>query len=207
MESADPGGSGSFGDIAAVLLTGGASTRMGRDKAHIEFDGEPAAVRLAKMLVGFFGEVLVVGGDPPAAAPGRRVSDGEGPQSALRGLVSGLGAATRDRVLVVATDLPFLTADLVLALVACPEADAVVPRVDGRLHPLCALYRREPVLAAARARLEAGQLALHGLLDAVDTRVLSEEAIRQVDPEGMALVNVNTPEELARAVAGQRGEP
>jgi molybdopterin-guanine dinucleotide biosynthesis protein A len=109
-------------------------------------------------------------------------------------------------VLVVATDLPLLTADLLLALVAWPEADAVVPRTASGLHPLCALYRREPVLAVARARLADGRLALRGLLDAIDTATLEEADLARVDPDGTALMNVNTPEDLARArAAGARG--
>jgi molybdopterin-guanine dinucleotide biosynthesis protein A len=104
-------------------------------------------------------------------------------------------------VLVVATDLPLLTPDLLLALVAWPEADAVVPRTAEGSHPVCALYRVEVVLPVARARLAAGRLALHGLLDAVATSYLEAEDLARVDPEGAALTNVNTPGDLAAAEA------
>jgi len=196
---------GTYDTVSAVLLAGGASARMGCDKAHMEVGGLPAATRITSLLAALFGEVLIAGGDPPASAVGRRVADEGEPQCALRGLVTALATATRERVLVVATDLPLVTSDLLLALVAWPEADAVVPRTDGRLHPLCAVYRREPVLAAARARLAAGELALRGLLQEIDTVTLEESDIAQVDPDGTALVNVNTPEDLARALeAGRR---
>jgi molybdopterin-guanine dinucleotide biosynthesis protein A len=131
------------------------------------------------------------------------VADPEGPQCALRGVASALAAASCERVLVVATDLPLLSADVLLALVAWPEADAVVPRTASGLQPLCALYRREPVLAVARARLADGRLALRGLLDAIDTATLEEADLARVDPEGTALLNVNTPEDLARAAGAQ----
>jgi len=194
-----PGSDGRLADIGAVLLVGGASSRMGCDKAHVEYGGEPAASRIANLLAGLFQEVLIVGGDPPASAPGRRVPDVAGPQCALRGLVSGLAAASGERALVVATDLPFLTSDLLLALVAWPEADAVVPRTRGRAHPLCAIYRRAPALVESRSRLAAGRLALQGLVDALDARFLEEADLLEVDPDGIALTNVNTPDELARA--------
>jgi len=194
------GSGGTLADISAVLLAGGASSRMGRDKANLEYGSEPAAAQTARLLSRLFQEVWIVGGDPPAGAPGRRVADVDGPQCALRGLVSALMAASGDRVLVIATDLPFITADLLLALVAWPEADAVVPRADGRLHPLCAIYRRVPVLAASRSRLAGGQLALGGLLAALDVHTMEESDVRAVDPDGVALTNVNTPEELARAL-------
>jgi molybdopterin-guanine dinucleotide biosynthesis protein A len=174
---------------------------MGRDKAHVEIDGVPAASRISRLLVDLFEEVLIVGGNPPAAACGRRVADPEGPQCPLRGIVGSLAAASCERVLVVATDLPLVTADLLLALVAWPEADAVVPRTARGPHPLCALYRREPVLRVARARLADGRLAMRGLLEAIDTVTLEEADLALVDPDGTALLNVNTPEDLARARA------
>ena len=129
---------------------------MGADKAQLELDGEPVATRLAARLASLCEEVLLVGGAPPAAAPGRRVADPDGPRSALRGLVGALAAARAERVLVVATDLVGVTPDLLLALVAAPEADVVAPRTPGGPEPLCALYRREPALAEARAAARGG---------------------------------------------------
>jgi molybdopterin-guanine dinucleotide biosynthesis protein A len=194
---------GMLATISAALLTGGASSRMGRDKAHLEIDGVPFASRISHLLAALFEDVLIVGGRPPATACGRRVADPEGPQCALRGVASALAAASCERVLVVATDLPLLSADVLLALVAWPEADAVVPRTASGLQPLCALYRREPVLAVARARLADGRLALRGLLDAIEIATLEEADLARADPEGTALLNVNTPEDLARAAGAQ----
>lgn len=195
-------GRGTLATVSAVVLTGGASQRMGRDKAHLDFEGMSAAERTVRLLAGLVVDVSIVGGSPPEAAlaaGARLVDDVAGPQCSLRGLVSGLGAARSDRVLVVATDLPLLTPDLLLALVAWPEADAVVPRDANGRHALCALYHREPVLAAARERLERGKLALGGLLDAIDTAYVESEALERLDPAGIALTNVNTPDELAAA--------
>jgi molybdopterin-guanine dinucleotide biosynthesis protein A len=124
-----------------------------------------------------------------------------GPRSALRGIVSALAAASAERVLVLATDLPCVTPDLLLALVAWPEADVVVPRDAHGRHPLCALYRREPVLERARAHLAEGRLKLQPLLEAVATSEFGNADIARVDPEGIALVNVNTPAELERVRA------
>jgi molybdopterin-guanine dinucleotide biosynthesis protein A len=174
---------------------------MGRDKAHVEIGGVAAATRIAVLLDGLFDEVLLVGGDPPADAPGRRCPDGGGPACALRGLTAALAAASCERVLVVATDLPLVSADLLLALVAWPEADAVLPRDGDGLQPLCALYRRDTVLPVARARLAAGDLALRGLIDAVAVSTLGADDLARVDPAGTALANVNTPEDAARAEA------
>ncbi len=164
---------GRIANIAGAVLTGGASW-MGSDKAHMEIGGEPAATRMASLLETIFEDVILAGGDPPASAPGRRVPDPEGPTCALRGLVTALEATRVDRVLVLATDLPFVSAELLLALVAWPEADVVAPRVGGHAHPLCALYRRDPVLSVAREQLTGKRLALQTLLDAVEVEYLED---------------------------------
>jgi molybdopterin-guanine dinucleotide biosynthesis protein A len=188
---------GRLGNVAAALLVGGASSRMGADKAQLELEGEPLATRLARLLSALCEDVLLVGGAPPASAPGRRVADPDGPRCALRGLVGALAAARAERVLVLATDLVGVTPDLLLALVAAPEADVVAPRTPAGPEPLCALYRREPVLAEARRRLALGPLALHALLAALSVGWLEGEDLRTLDRSGRALANVNTPEDLA----------
>jgi len=180
---------------------GGASQRMGSDKTRLELAGVPLAVKAAALLTDFLEDVVLVGGDPPPEAPGRRVPDPEGPRCALRGLVGALEAARGERVVVLATDLPLLTPDLVLGLIAQPPADAVVPRDAEGSHPLCAVYRREPVLAAARAQLAEDRLALRALLEALDTRFVEGDALRALDPDGDALLNVNDEADLARVRA------
>jgi molybdopterin-guanine dinucleotide biosynthesis protein A len=172
---------------------------MGRDKARIALAGAPFATRLATLLSSLVEDVVLVGGDPPDDAPGRRVADPEGPASALRGLVGALGAARSERVIVLATDLPLMTPELLLALVAFPEADAVVPCPREGPQPLCALYRREPAWKAAKARLEAGKLAVRGVLEDLEVHRLDAADLEVLDPEGRALWNVNTADDLERA--------
>lgn len=192
-------GPGRFREIAGALLQGGASSRMGSDKARLELGGVPLATRSASLLASLFEEVLLVGGAPAPGAPGRAVADPPGPASPLRGLVGALEAARAPRVMVVATDLPGLTADLLLALVALPEADVVLPRTAAGLEPLCALYRRDAVLPRARARLAAGQLALHELLAGLSLQTLEGAVLAAFDPDGGVLANANTPGEWRRA--------
>lgn len=184
--------------ISAALLTGGSGTRLGRDKTRVPLAGVPAATLLASRLARIFEDVLLVGGDPPADTPGRRVPDPPGPACALRGVLGALQAARGERVLVLATDLPLISDALLLALVAWPEADAVVPRAQEGGHALCALLARERVLPVAQRRLAAGELALHRLFGEIGTAWLEGEALARLDPEGLALSNVNTPEDLAR---------
>jgi molybdopterin-guanine dinucleotide biosynthesis protein A len=192
---------GRFGNLAAALLVGGASQRMGSDKAQLPLDGSALATRIARVLAAISEELWLVGGSPPADAPGRRIADLPGPQCSLRGLASALRACEAEWVLVVATDLPLVSAELLLGLAAWPDADAVVPRDARGTHALCARYRKRAVLPIAEQRLAAGELALRGVLDAVATSYVEGETLAALDPDAMALVNVNTPEELARARA------
>jgi molybdopterin-guanine dinucleotide biosynthesis protein A len=157
---------------------------------------------VARALAGVCDAVWLVGGEPPASAPGRRVADPDGPPCALRGLVAALAACRGDRLIVCATDLPLVTPAFLAALASAPAADAVVPRdAGGRAHPLCARYRPAAVLEVARARLAGDDLSIRGLLDAVDTRWLEGEALAAADPDASVLLNVNTPEERERAEA------
>lgn len=195
-------GSGSAGGsedrlavVSAALLTGGASTRMGEDKAWRGVGGRPAAVHLARLLSELFREVLLVGGAPPAQAPGRRVPDAEqAPRCALRGLVAALSAAASPHVLVLATDHLAVTPELLLGLVARAQGDVVLPVLAGRAQPLCALYRREAVLPRARRRLAEGALALRDLLGELEVVELSGADLEVVAPGGLALRSANTPE-------------
>ena len=197
-ESAAAGGR--LATVAGAILLGGQSSRMGRDKARLEWRGEALVVRQARMLASLFGELLLVGGDAPAEAPGRRVADPAGEGSALRGLVGALDAAEATWVAVMATDLPGLTPDLVLALVGLTgtEADAIVPRTRGP-EPLCAIYRRETVLPVALGRLDSGKLRLTDLLGELDVVWLEGDDLARVGGSA-ALANVNTPEEWQRFV-------
>ena len=176
---------------------------MGRDKASLELGGVPLATRLGELLSRFFLEVLLVGGEPPRGAPGRFVPDtgADSQRCALRGLVSALEHASAERVLVLATDMPLVTPDLILGLTAWPEHDAVLPRREGLADPLCAIYRREPALAVATEHLRAGDLALGSLLDALDSSYIEGPDLDTLDPDRSALYNLNRLEDLERAEA------
>jgi molybdopterin-guanine dinucleotide biosynthesis protein A len=194
--------------LSALLLVGGSSSRMGRSKAGLDWHGEPLAARLAGVLVDAVkgGPVVVVAAPgqalPPLPAGCETVADpvpGEGP---LRGLATGLAAlqGRADVAFVASVDMPLLnvaTVDTVLA--GLGDADAAVPVAGGRPQYLAAAYR-VGVLAVAEDLLAAGELRLGALAEHVNARSIDAEAV------GIAptLVNVNTPEEYAQALAAAR---
>lgn len=160
--------------VSAALLLGG---------------GPPASdpARLAGALARLFEDVMWVGGEPPPGAAGRGVPDVEGPACALRGLVSALASARSERVLVLDGRLRDPAPELLLALVAWPEADLVRPRTPDGAQPLCAIYRRARVLELARARLAEGRLALHELASALETAELDPAELARLDLDVSAL--------------------
>lgn len=188
-------------ECSIVFLAGGRSSRMGTPKAWLEFDGRPLLVHLVERMQRLFPEAIVVTAPdqemPPTGA--RIVHDeqpGEGP---VAGMVVGLREVSRPLAFVTSCDVPFLLPEMVLHLAALAgEHDVVVPEWHGRLHPLLAVYRAsvQPLLAQ---QLAEGQRRLMDLFDRVRTRVVRDEELREIDPEGRTFLNMNTPEDYEHA--------
>ena len=122
---------------------------------------------------------------------------GSGP---LGGIYTAIRAAARGRVLVVACDMPFLTAPFLGRLVAeCVGVDAVVPRTADGFHPLCAVYAQSAA-AAIRRRIRHGQLKVVDALADLAVREIGPEEITPYDPDGTLFVNINTPDDYQRAL-------
>ena len=183
-----------------VVLAGGESRRMGRDKLRLIVDGKPLLTRVCLALASCCDERLVVGGYAPAGA--RHVPDlRPGRQGPLAGIEAGLLAAQHRAVFVAAGDMPFLTGALAGYLLGLLSGDvpAVVPHYGGRLHPLCAAYERE-VRSTASAALDRGTRSVRELLDTLrSVRYVREEELRRFGDPGLLLLNVNSPEDLDRA--------
>lgn len=136
-----------------------------------------AAVGAARTLAGLFEDVVWVGSDPPADVPGRRAPDVAGPAGALRDIASALAAAPVERVLVVCARRARVAPDLLLALVAWPEADVVVPAAIDALPPPIALYRHEPTLRLIRTQLAADARDARDLFAALEQRSVASDAL------------------------------
>ncbi len=195
----------------AVVLAGGLSTRMGRDKATLELGGEALLGRVVRRLAQACGEVVLVARrgqalpEPGPLPPGVRVRvahdevEGQGPLAAL---AAGLAALEAPVAYATSCDAPLVTPAFVGAVLeALGDAAAAVPFVQGRHHPLAAAYRREAVLPEARALLAAGRRRPVFLLERLPHVEVDEAALRAVDPALEALEACNTPEELEGARA------
>lgn len=129
----------------------------------------------------------------------RDLEPGLGP---LQGLWTGLQALgdRAEAAYLSSCDVPFLQASFVRRLIELLDDDAIVcPRVDGYLHPLAAVYRREVAEAAGRL-VAARQLRPVFLFDQVKTRVVEREELVEVDPTLASLRNLNTPVDYEEAL-------
>ncbi|MDB4898111.1 MAG: molybdopterin-guanine dinucleotide biosynthesis protein [Firmicutes bacterium] len=193
-------------NACGVILAGGKSSRMGVNKALLDFEGEPLVQRLARRFQRWFAQVVVVTNTPDVYAfldlpmTADRVP-GLGP---LGGLEAGLTASRFDHAFFCACDMPFVNEALVRHLAAlAPGHDIVVPQLDGEFEPMHAIYSRS-LLPRIQAHLESRRLRLTSIFDGALLRAVTEAEIRQFgDPEQL-FFNCNTPAEFEQAKIWRR---
>lgn len=176
-----------------VVLVGGASTRMGKDKASIRFGGSTLLERSVAVASTVFASVVVSGGDyaPVGASVVADLVPGLGP---LGGLDSAFRVAKGRNVFLLAVDMPFVDATTVRRI-ADPEVvsmSARVPVAAGRIQPLCAVYG-SGLGPLVRDRVEGKDRSMENLLAAVDVEEL-------LGIDDAVFVNVNTQADLQDAL-------
>lgn len=195
--------------LTGAILAGGRSRRFGgRDKSALMIDGQSILERQIAALSEVASDVLIVGRDTPHARA-RAVSDlvpGCGP---LGGLHTALTLSHGDATVVVACDMPYVSAPLLAYLGGLTsDADAIVPVTDDGFHPLCAAYTRACIEPIAR-RLADGRFKMSDFLTDVRLRIVTPEELDRFGNPIRLLANVNTPAELgafaARGVDVQNG--
>lgn len=194
--------------LSAIVLAGGASRRLGQDKAALSFGGRPLLHIVIERISAVCRQIIVAGarGRPDGSLPVTFVEDDVPDQGPLAGLHAGLAAASADFVLVVACDMPFLNTRLLAYMASLPrDYQALVPRLGGRQHPLHAIYAHSclPVIESLRAQ---GCNSMGDLLARAGVRELAEEEVRRLDPEGLSLFNLNNRADLdlARSIWKER---
>lgn len=182
---------------SAAILAGGQARRFGgRDKGLLPVAGRPILDWQLDQLHRLTNDILLVGARPLDDREGlRRVSDRVPDSGPLAGLDAALGAARDDRLLLVACDMPFVTADFLASLLALSDSvDAVVPRTERGYHPLCAVYGRSCHPAVIR-RLAERRLKMLDLFEELNVHVVGPEHVAMYGGDRL-LANVNTPDEL-----------
>jgi molybdopterin-guanine dinucleotide biosynthesis protein A len=187
--------------VTGVILAGGKSRRMGRDKAFLPFGQGTLIERVIAVLQPVTDAVLLITNTPEQY---RRFglpmfTDVIPEAGSLGGIYTGLVHAQTPYSLCLACDMPFVKPEFLRLLCdMAPEADVVIPRNVDDFQPLCAIYSpacREPI----RRCIDGGRLKITGFFDDVSVRVVEGDELARYDPHDMMFFNANTPEEYDRA--------
>jgi molybdopterin-guanine dinucleotide biosynthesis protein A len=190
--------------ITGVIQAGGKSTRMGgRPKALMELGGRRIIDRVVEVLRGVTRDVLLVTNTPElyATLGLPMVPDVFPDHGSLGGIYSGLKAAPGDAAFTVACDMPFLMPEVArLVIDRAGLADVVVPKIAEQFETLHACYAKA-CLAPMESRLREGRLKIVGFFDEVRVLTIAEAEVARFRAPELVFMNVNTPEDLARARA------
>lgn len=191
-------------DVTGIILAGGKSSRLGRDKAFEAIDRETLIERAVRQL-SELDELIVVTSERIASLldacrlRARIVKDVHTGQGPMGGLHAGLLAASSDYSLVVACDLPFLNQDLLRYMIGLRRGyDLVVPRVSGMPEPLHAVYSKS-CLPAIERRLSEGRPMVYSLLEGIRVRFVEQEEVEKFDPRHLSFFNINSTADIEKA--------
>ena len=197
-------------NVEAFILAGGRSSRMRQDKSLLELGGVPLIIRTARLITPLVSKVTVIGEPERYAALGlnatpdrilnREKPDGV-PLGPLAGIVTALAASATSWNLILACDLPYLTAewlDLLLSKAIRSSAQVVLPKSATGLDPLAGVYRRECCGRFSEA-LGRGVRSVIEALTTVRVESIIESEWRELDPDRRVLKNMNGPEDYEEA--------
>jgi molybdenum cofactor guanylyltransferase len=185
--------------ISGIILSGGKSTRMGKNKAFIEIGGIPIIERIHAIFSSLFQEVLIITDEKELFGHLKATihSDLIPNQGAVAGLYTGLLLASSPYSFCVACDMPFLKKPLIEYLTGQIDGyEAIVPRTKDGLQPLHAIYSKS-CLGAIQTIMERKNPKIIDFYPWVKVRFVEEEEFRLLDPTNESFININTPEDLS----------
>jgi len=186
-------------DVTAFILAGGKSTRMGTDKAFVEYDGRTLLARVLTLARSITADVRIVGSPEKFSPFAPVVEDIFRDCGPLAGIHAALQASSSELNLMLAVDTPFVSWAFLQYLITqargAPQAAVVVPRDDAARQPLCAIYRRE-FAGVAESALRAGRNRIDVLFETVPTRVIEPQDLEAAGFSRAIFRNLNTPQEL-----------
>jgi molybdopterin-guanine dinucleotide biosynthesis protein A len=187
-----------------IILAGGQSSRMGQNKALMMIDGVPVIERIANELEKITDELLIVTNtfhtyeylNIPMVEDEQK---GKGP---IVGIQAGLHASQSEKNLIVACDMPFISSSLGgFLLDELQDYQAVIPKLEGRIHPLFGAYRKDALQAVSRS-IERNELRIMRLLQSLHVRYISEDILRRegIYVKDTAVFNMNDQIEYEKAL-------
>ncbi len=187
--------------MVGAVLAGGQNTRFPYLKGFIETGGSTIIARNIGLLVEVAGNVVISANEPEQYFRFGKplVGDVVVPGGPMAGIYSVLRCTAAEWVLVVACDMPFIEPRLISYIRDRRVGDAAVALFGGMPQPLPGLYGRT-ALDAMREAIKRGSRSLISLLEVIDTVLIEEDEVRRFDPDGRSFVNINTVEDLKKAL-------
>jgi len=187
-------------NCTAVILTGGESRRMGRDKAAVEIDGKTLLQHTMDALAPLFSKVLVSVHAPRCELKLPQVVDAFASRGPMVGIASALSVIQTDWLFVAGCDMPYLSPQLVRHMADTRQGqDAVLAEIGGHLQPMPAFYAKQTCLPVMQTRIEQGRRSLLRLIPLLRTEILSENDLHPFDCELRSFSDFDTPEDLSAA--------
>lgn len=184
--------------MGCAILAGGKSSRMGRDKAFLELDGKSFIAKLCEELNCFEEKIIARGNKSEISDTSWKcISDNYQEKGPIGGLHAVLSNCESQVMFCVSCDMPFITYSLVHKLCEYmkDDTDAVIAVTqDGRIHPLCGLYRKS-VVTILEEQILAGNYRMRGVLDKISVNYVTIPA-----EDGQQLRNINTPQEYLAVI-------
>jgi molybdopterin-guanine dinucleotide biosynthesis protein A len=187
--------------VTGIILAGGKSQRMGRQKLSLKVGGVPLFERVYSLLNQIFADIIVVANRPESfrSSGARVISDVIPSKGALGGLYTGLTYASDHHTFCFGADMPFLNGRLIRYMVERRhEGDVIIPKTPDGLQPLHAVYSKE-CLRPIKKVLARGGLKIIDFFTDVTVVYVSEKEILDFDPLLISFLNVNTEEDLMKA--------
>jgi molybdopterin-guanine dinucleotide biosynthesis protein A len=188
--------------MTGIVLAGGESRRMGRDKAFLKLEGIPLIEYVLRTLHIIFPRIIIVTNNPSAYAlyDAVVVTDAVKKQCPLAGIYSGLLCSTDEYNFVAACDMPFLNPNMITYMTGLVDGyDIVVPMTAGKnVEPLHAIYSKKllPVIAK---QLQGDERKIQGIFKEARVKYVTETEIDRYDPERRSFRNINTLDEYKEA--------
>jgi len=191
--------------LSVAIQAGGESTRMGMNKAMMDFLGEPLIARVITRVSSLSDDIFIITKEPQEFKkfPVRIIKDAISGKGAIGGLYTAFVEAKYEFVAVVACDMPFVNMDLLkkaYEVLLEYQADVAIPKTEEGYEPLHAVYRIQKCLPAIQNALATDNKRLVSWFPEVNVVEMKSNMIDQYDPEHTAFINVNTRDEYIRAI-------
>ncbi len=185
--------------VTGIILAGGKSKRMGRDKRTLEIKGSRFIDRVYSVFSEFCSQIIVSYSTPESKLDlnAEAVFDEVANYGPVAGICSALKRARHEIVALAPVDTPALTSEVYMKMLRKIEGyNAVVPKNGRFIEPLIAVYRKEPLLESCTLSMKYGEKSVHKVVHRMKN--VNFVDIREISPDLLSFENVNTPEDYLR---------